>query len=211
MLGAGPPRHCRLILAEVRDFSFRWDIPIVLIKSQLGSSTVKHNLHLLQVVYKLTTTCFGLHIGHHQVVHLLVIRLTILTYSMVQSSSWAANWFAASQEIPRISALTSVHHLSLSWVSPIQSTYPHPTSWTSILILCTHLRLCLPSGLFPSGFPTKSSIKCIIYFQYNSVKIVSFSFYFPFSFIQLGSSSSEPLVSFCPSIVCFLLFCKTYL
>jgi len=56
-----------------------------------------------------------------------------------------------------------------------------------------------------------NSIKCIIHFQYNSVKIVSFSFYFPFSFIQLGSCSSQPLVSFCPFIVCFLLFYKTYL
>ena len=41
-----------------------------------------------------------------------------------------------------------------------------------------------------------NSIKFIIYFQYNSVKMVSFSFYFPFSFIQLCSCSSEPLVSF---------------
>ena len=40
-------------------------------------------------------------------------------------------------------ALTSVRHLSLSWASPIQSTYPHPTSWRSILILSTHLRLGL--------------------------------------------------------------------
>ena len=55
-----------------------------------------------------------------------------------------------------ITALTSVHHLSLSWASPIQSIYPHPTSWRSILILSTHLRLGLPSGLFPSGFPTKT-------------------------------------------------------
>ena len=55
-----------------------------------------------------------------------------------------------------ITALTSVRHLSLSWASPIQSIYPHPTSWRSILILSTHLRLGLPSGLFPSGFPTKT-------------------------------------------------------
>ena len=46
-----------------------------------------------------------------------------------------------------ITALTSVRHLSLSWASPMQSTYPHPMSWRSILILSTHLRLGLPSGL----------------------------------------------------------------
>ena len=54
-----------------------------------------------------------------------------------------------------ITALTSVRHLSLSLASPIQSIYPHPTSWRSILILSTHLSLGLPSGLLPSGFPTK--------------------------------------------------------
>ena len=55
-----------------------------------------------------------------------------------------------------ITALTSVRHLSVSWASPIQSIYTHPTSWRSVLILSTHLRLGLPSGLFPYGFPTKS-------------------------------------------------------
>jgi len=55
-----------------------------------------------------------------------------------------------------ITALTSVRHLSLSWASPIQYIYPHPTSWRSILILSTHLSLGLPSGFFPSGFPTKT-------------------------------------------------------
>ena len=55
-----------------------------------------------------------------------------------------------------ITAFTSVRHLSLSWASPIQSLYTHPTSWRSILILSAHLRLGLPSGLIPSGFPTKT-------------------------------------------------------
>ena len=34
-----------------------------------------------------------------------------------------------------ITALTSVRHLSLSWAIPIQSIYPHLTSWRSILII----------------------------------------------------------------------------
>ena len=53
-------------------------------------------------------------------------------------------------------ALTSVRHLSLSCASPIQSIYPHPTSWSSVLRISTLLCLGLPNGLFPSGFPTKT-------------------------------------------------------
>ena len=60
-----------------------------------------------------------------------------------------------------ITALTSVRHLSLSWASPIQSIHPHPTSWRSVLILSTHLRLCLPTGLFSSGFPTMTLHKTL--------------------------------------------------
>jgi len=55
-----------------------------------------------------------------------------------------------------IAAFTSARHLSLSWASLIQSIPPHPTSWRFILILSSHLHLGLPSGLFPSGFPTKN-------------------------------------------------------
>ena len=87
----------------------------------------------------------------------------LLTYSSEQSASWEANRFEASQEIPRIvcnpkviTAFTSARHLSLSWASLIQSILSHPTSWTSILILSSNLRLSLRSGLFPSGLPTKT-------------------------------------------------------
>ena len=71
-----------------------------------------------------------------------------------------------------ITALRSVRHLSLSWANPVQSINPHPTSWRSILILSTHLRLGLPSGLLPSGFPTKTLYTSL---TLTSCKPVSFS------------------------------------
>jgi len=55
-----------------------------------------------------------------------------------------------------ITAFTMARHLSLSWASSILSIPPHPTSWRPILILSSHLRLGLPSDLFPSGFPTNT-------------------------------------------------------
>jgi len=53
-----------------------------------------------------------------------------------------------------LSCSQRARHLSLSWVTCIQSTPSHPVSLTSILTLSSHLRVGLPSGLFPSGFPT---------------------------------------------------------
>jgi hypothetical protein len=50
-----------------------------------------------------------------------------------------------------VTAFTSALHMSLSWISSIQSITPHPTSWRYILILSFHLRMGLPNGLFLSG------------------------------------------------------------
>ena len=82
---------------------------------------------------------------------------------MEQSPSWEANRFAASQKIPRNLWNPKVHYRIhkcqppapiLNQINPVH--IPHPTSQGSTLILSSHLRLGLPSGLFPSGFPTKT-------------------------------------------------------
>jgi hypothetical protein len=82
---------------------------------------------------------------------------------MQQGPSWEANCLQLVKKFPAfygnrrfLTALTSARHLSLSWASPIQSSHPHSTSWRSILILSSHLRLGLPSGLFHSSFPTRT-------------------------------------------------------
>ena len=61
-----------------------------------------HTFTHVSKVYKNTLPCTGNKL-------LIFYAKFILTYSMVQSPSWEANWFAASQEIPRISRNPKVH------------------------------------------------------------------------------------------------------
>jgi hypothetical protein len=59
-----------------------------------------------------------------------------------------------------ITTFTSARHLSLSWASSIHSIHPHSTSWRSILIISSFLRLGLPSSLslrFPHQNPVYAS------------------------------------------------------
>jgi len=77
---------------------------------------------------------------------------------MVQSPSCAANWFAASQEIPRISRNPKVHYRTHKRPPPVsvlgQSSPVHiPTSH----LLKTHPNIIHPSSpRSPSGFSTKT-------------------------------------------------------
>ena len=70
----------------------------------------------------------------------------LLTYSMVQSPSWEANWFAASQEIPRISWNRKFHYRThnfppsvpiLNQLDPVHTPTSH--------FLKIYLNIILPS------------------------------------------------------------------
>jgi hypothetical protein len=61
-----------------------------------------------------------------------------------------------------ITVFTRAHNWSLSGVRCLQSTLSYPIYLRSILILSSYLCLHLPSGFFPSGFPTKILYRSLI-------------------------------------------------
>jgi hypothetical protein len=73
-----------------------------------------------------------------------------------------------------VTAFTSARHLSLFWASSMQFIPPHPSTERFILILSSHLRLGLPSGLFESGFPTKTLYTSLQYRHALNAPPISF-------------------------------------
>jgi hypothetical protein len=97
--------------------------------------------------------------------YLLTYLLThSLTHSIVQNIIWKADCHSACQKISCflygtrmfITVFTKFRHWTRSWASQIQFASSIPVSLRSILMLSSHLRLGLPSGLLLSGLPTKT-------------------------------------------------------
>ena len=89
-------------------------------------------------------------------------RCTLLSYSMVQSPSWEANWFAASQEIPRISRNPKVYyrtHKRPPTVSILGQPNPVHIPKSNLLEIRPNIHPSTPRSpqwFLPSGFPTKT-------------------------------------------------------
>ena len=96
-----------------------------------------------------------------------------------------------------ITVLTKACHLSLSWANSIQSPQPLPTSWRFILILYSHLRLGLPNGLLPTGFPTKNLVHTSPFLRtcHTSRQSQSSWFYYPHK-IGWSVQIIEPLIMY---------------
>jgi len=70
----------------------------------------------------------------------------LLTYSMVQNPSWEANWFAASQEIPRISRNPTVHYRTHKRPPPVSILgQPSPVHIPTSHLLEIHPNINHPS------------------------------------------------------------------
>ena len=81
---------------------------------------------------------------------------------MEHSLAWKADSSWASQKYPEfyktwtfITVFTTDHHLSQSWVISVQSKSSHLIYSTPFQYYAS-IYSCLPSGLFPSGFPIKT-------------------------------------------------------
>jgi hypothetical protein len=72
-----------------------------------------------------------------------------------------------------ITVFTRARHWSLSRARSTQSTLSHPTSLRSILI-SSHLRPCLPRGLFPSCFLGTLNLHCHINLDFLLLRLEHF-------------------------------------
>ena len=141
---------------------------------------------------------------------------------MEQSPSWAANRFATSQEIPRILWNPKDHYRIhtcppsvpiLSQLNPVHTRTPTSHFLKIHLNIIPHLRLGLQSGLFPSGFPTKTLYTPPLSTYVLHVSPISF-FSIVFTWTVLGEKwrdhSRLHYVVFSTVLLCVYYVCNNY-
>ena len=119
-------------------------------RTQLLSCFFKHDFHITPSKSRSSNCSFFLYFPQKKCTYYVLSHLILLVYTYLLTP-WCrvllekltglqlVKKFPAFHGTRRfITALTRFRHISLSWAHPIQSIYPHPTSWRSILILSTH-------------------------------------------------------------------------
>ena len=100
--------------------------------------------------------------AEHLVKMYLNLLTYLLTYSTVQSPSWEANWFAASQEIPRISRNPKVHYRTHKRPPPVSILgQPNPVHIPTSHLLEIHPNIIhqSPQWSFSLRFPHQDPIQ----------------------------------------------------
>jgi hypothetical protein len=118
--------------------------------------------------------------------NLIFVPITyLLTYSMVQNMLWKSDSHSDCQRIACflyetrrfITVFTKSRHRTLSWGSRIQFAPSIPVSLRSILMLSSHLRLGLLSGLLlrasqPKPCKHLSLIPCVLHVSLTSSSLI---------------------------------------
>ena len=92
-----------------------------------------------QTTSKLHSTELSKTLWHQRKTEVTNTADELLTHSMVQSPSWEANWFAASQEIPRISWNPKVHYRTHKPLPPVPILgHPNPVHTPTSHLLEIH-------------------------------------------------------------------------
>jgi hypothetical protein len=127
---------------------------------------------------------------------------------MQQSLSWEASRFAASQEIPRF-----MEHEG--WLPHLQVPATCPLSWDNrsspwLHIQFpedpSHLRLGVPSGLFPSGFPTKTLYALLLSLHTCCVpRLIHYSWFDLPNKIGWGVQLINLIIMWSPPLPCYLV------
>jgi len=113
---------------------------------RLDDEGLWHDIRTLQATVSSTNKSWQQRIGSLSSPRQPVIQTYLLTYSTVQSPSWAADWLAASQEIPRISRNPNVHYRTHKRRPPVPILgQPNPVHMPTSHLLEIHPNIIPPS------------------------------------------------------------------